>query len=338
MRFCPRGLFVLLLASSASAASFDCAKAFTVQEKAICADAKLSKLDEDTAAAYRGLLAQLTPAAVSEVRQDQREWLVWLRRTCPEQNGSGRTIGICLTNKYSARLYQLRNGFQRAGGTTFFPRLKVLTAPNKEERLPGAFYPAFGVGWFSWPEIDRPTPQQKAWNGAVRAQVDLDTADVADSDVTIDYRIRAANDRFLSVDLVNGMYNYGALHPNEVTGSFQWWLELGRALKAADVFAPGSGWEALLGQRSYQKLASGEHAHDLFDETTARRAAADSVRQESNWSLDARKFEVDFPEYSVAPRAAGPLSVEFGWEELRPYLARGFDPAQLPQPLPPPAR
>lgn len=46
------------------------------------------------------------------------------------------------------------------------------------------------------------------------------------------------------------------------------------------------------------------------------------VQQVSNWTLDARKFEVDFTEYSVAPRAAGPVSITLSWQELKPYLAR----------------
>lgn len=93
------------------------------------------------------------------------------------------------------------------------------------------------------------------------------------------------------------------------------------------------GWEVFLSQLAYQKLTTGEHKDDLYDEPNVRRALPDSVRV-SNWILDVRKFEIDFPEYSVAPRVAGFVSVELTWDEFKPYLAPTFDPATLPEPIP----
>ena len=53
---------LLLLASGAAhAASFDCSKAKTPQEKAICGSPELSVADEQMAAAYKALLAAMTP-------------------------------------------------------------------------------------------------------------------------------------------------------------------------------------------------------------------------------------------------------------------------------------
>jgi len=161
----------------------------------------------------------------------------------------------------------------------------------------------------------------------------FDPPDVADAEVDISYTLKAANKEFISVDLVGSRYEYGAPHPNEDVISFGWWVERKRALKAEDVFRPGSGWEAFLGQRCYEKLISGERVEALYKKDGVRRAVVDSVKQVSNWTLDAGKFKVDFPEYSVASRAAGSFSAELGWEELKPYLAGGFNPALLPQPI-----
>lgn len=58
---------------AAGAASFDCGKAATPAEKAICADPALSKADDDLAAAYKAALAAtLDPASL---RRAQRQWL-----------------------------------------------------------------------------------------------------------------------------------------------------------------------------------------------------------------------------------------------------------------------
>jgi len=333
----------LLVPSGAlTAASFDCSKASTPQEKAVCADPKLSKLDDDLAAAYRNVLAQLSPAGAEEVRQDERAWVLWLRQACPDRNSQLRGIGVCLTNEYSGRLGMLRNGFRRVAGMTFFPRLQVVTTPDKEKPPPGAYDPGFGVGRFNWPEIDRPTPRQAAWNAAVKRQAvrlsyspgaDFQASSASDRDVDSFYRLRAANEKLIAIELENAEYDYGAAHPNEDLVAFDWWLDRGRALQAEDVFTPGGGWESFLGRRSFEKLKAGEHAGDLYDDDQARKAAADGVKRVDAWTLGARGLEVRFGEYSVAPRYAGMLSVELSWEELKPYLASGFDPAGLPEAL-----
>lgn len=62
-----------LLALSAQAASFDCAKAETKIEKLICGDAELSRLDEETSAAYKAALKDVKHADF--VRQSQQQWI-----------------------------------------------------------------------------------------------------------------------------------------------------------------------------------------------------------------------------------------------------------------------
>ena len=63
----------LVLGCPAYAASFDCAKAQTQVENLICADAELSKLDDDLAAAYIAALKKKPP--VTSIRQSQKTWL-----------------------------------------------------------------------------------------------------------------------------------------------------------------------------------------------------------------------------------------------------------------------
>jgi uncharacterized protein len=64
-------LVLLLLASGAAqAASFDCDKAKTPQEKAICASPGLSQADENMAAAYKDVLAAVPREITTEVRED----------------------------------------------------------------------------------------------------------------------------------------------------------------------------------------------------------------------------------------------------------------------------
>lgn len=68
------GLF--LLAGSASAASFDCGKAATFVEKAICSNPALGALDEALSANYRRMLAaDIGKGARHDLRASQRVWI-----------------------------------------------------------------------------------------------------------------------------------------------------------------------------------------------------------------------------------------------------------------------
>ena len=79
---------------AASAASFDCAKASTLVENAICANPELSRRDEALASLYQAALKQ-DPA----IRADQLNWLRERNRCIDER---------CLINAYDRRINQLR--------------------------------------------------------------------------------------------------------------------------------------------------------------------------------------------------------------------------------------
>ena len=94
--FIVAAIFALAIAfaNPSVAASFDCTKASTLVEKAICDDADLSKKDEALAYAYRALLR----TGGDQVREDQRRWIA-TRDQC-------RDVG-CLRTAYNSRLRQL---------------------------------------------------------------------------------------------------------------------------------------------------------------------------------------------------------------------------------------
>ena len=82
------------------APSFDCVKAATVVEKAICADAPLARLDRQTAEAYQTALHNAyEPNAQAKLRQEQRDWLAKRNAAC-----GGPAPGACLTKFYRDRL------------------------------------------------------------------------------------------------------------------------------------------------------------------------------------------------------------------------------------------
>jgi uncharacterized protein len=93
---------VLLMASmlapgAAVAASFDCSRARTQMEKMVCADAVLSRLDEQLAEAYAAVLQKSGDSG--RVKVEQRDWLKNHRDRCRDAQ--------CLQSAYASRLAHL---------------------------------------------------------------------------------------------------------------------------------------------------------------------------------------------------------------------------------------
>ena len=89
----------------AQAASFDCAKARTADEKAICANRSLNDKDVRMAQLYEINRKTLAMGGRGALEDRQREWLRD-RRTC-----GGRRV--CLNRSYDQRLGELERGLDR---------------------------------------------------------------------------------------------------------------------------------------------------------------------------------------------------------------------------------
>lgn len=84
----------------APAPSFDCRKAASVIEHAICADAAVARLDRQVAEVYQTKLHYAyQPADKEKLRQSQRDWVTMRNRSC-----AGDAAGPCLTKFYRDRL------------------------------------------------------------------------------------------------------------------------------------------------------------------------------------------------------------------------------------------
>nr|WKF55895.1 Lipoprotein LprI [Paraburkholderia busanensis] len=95
---------MLLCASHAFGASFDCTKAASNVEKTICADKSLNALDEQLGQQYQETLTNLTADEATNTRTAQRNWLAE-RNTCESQAANERD---CLKNSMSGRLKALQ--------------------------------------------------------------------------------------------------------------------------------------------------------------------------------------------------------------------------------------
>ena len=115
----------------AHSASFDCAKAKTSVEKAICGDAKLSQLDSDLDRYYGVAIDALKDGAPC-LKSDERNWVKTVRDQCGAK-------ADCLTNSYLGRLAAL-DGLQP--GASAIKYIELPAAPSLIAAIPPESEPA----------------------------------------------------------------------------------------------------------------------------------------------------------------------------------------------------
>jgi len=93
----------LIAAGSSHAASFDCSKAATPTEHAICDNPQLSQLDDQTAGLYYTLISGGAPQATASVEAVKKEQASFLTK----RNQCGANYN-CLIDAYTAQIMYLK--------------------------------------------------------------------------------------------------------------------------------------------------------------------------------------------------------------------------------------
>ena len=160
---------IAALCRSASAASFDCAKAKLPHDRVICADATLSKLDEELARAYRAASAKLSNEGKRVLRDGQRSWLRFARTFCPMERGDltvWEEPAACLRAIYETRIKELAQAVQEVGSFVFvsverFDAKHFVARDESDEIVTDDFI----TDYRAYPQIDKPRGVNiETWN------------------------------------------------------------------------------------------------------------------------------------------------------------------------------
>lgn len=149
------GWMVWVLALSAQAASFDCAKAQTKVEKLICADAELSKFDEELNVVYKTAVQDKQQA--DAIRKAQKRWM-------KERNGCADAG--CVRDAYKMRLKTLAandpNAEPGKAGTTALAQAGVKTDEQEFPQKPPKLH--YAICDRSKPELYCEGPSGKGYS------------------------------------------------------------------------------------------------------------------------------------------------------------------------------
>jgi len=338
-------ILFLFTSSAASGASFDCAKAETSQEKAICASPRLSQVDTQLAAAYGKLLASVPANARAVVRKDERDWPRSVDDRCPAKIGEKALEG-CLAPAWDERVRFLESASsvgQRDGITFLWHSVHFTQADTGEVARDDAERGALRYSSLDaeWPQALSTDPDWRAWNRAIELMArnlasqghakpgdpwaKPDWMDGMDNNVSV--TLETITPVFVGASFQNLWYGHGAAHPNFEKLQFNWLLQQRRELRPEDVFRPDSGWQKVLYERAMEWLKAPSGLGPKFPESWGAPGywedmVSKIVGNPQNWILDTNGLTLYFPPNSLTREEY--KADLLPWKELTPMLQAGF--------------
>lgn len=320
----------------AAAASFDCAKASSPLEKAICGDESLSSADEQLVASYQTAIGGLSKDGAEALRADQRRWHDYVQRACspdaePIGTRSFDEIGVsCLANMFSDRSYILETS-RMIEGRRFYPQGVWDALPDPYEAdNPDSLW-RVATHQVSYPQLDSATSYTAAFNewarnvansfGSVDAGDNPDADDAepdSSSDTVFNLKVsELAGDTRITLEQTTSWYGHGAAHGNYGISYRHYLIGEDRELIAKDIFA-GKAWPKALLDLTVEAL-NAQHGEALMFEPED---IASIVTDPTRWILsDPYDLIVQFSPYEVSSYAYGSPTARIKWEALQPYLA-----------------
>ncbi len=323
---------VLLTSSFARSASFDCAKAKSPQEKAICSLPQLSAADDQLAVSYRSALAAAPPDLREPTRDSQRAWLRAVAIECQAgEPGSAESLPGCMLQYYRDRADFLAHLVFQMGGVTFVWRSDAGAALAARDQPNPRPQPTL---WTSaWPQALSPGPEWKAWNLAIESLVKNPPGSEsgegpgeAGTDTDVVLTVDFVNPQLVSTSVSNMWYGHGAAHPNLDFIELNWLLKEDREITADDVFRPHTAWEQLLASQCDE--AARAQLGDMYADNPPPGKIPDAmfgiVSNPHSWKIDSDGITVVFGPYEIGCHACTPNPVTISWSALRPFLTPRF--------------
>lgn len=317
----------------AQAASFDCTKASTPYEQAICERADLSAADERLAKAFSTAIGGLTTSASETMRSEQRAWLSYAQRVCtddakPLTTGKYDDDGaFCLLQKLNTRVAVLEAS-RMIGGHRFWITSTYSAEPDPDEAdNPDSFWKVSSRE-NSHPMLDSDDALAAKFNAFAAAQFAPDSEeseydlDGASSDSINEVAVSDVSTTRITLETTDYWYPHGAAHGGGGVSYVHYLIAEDRALTASDVFK-GSDWQDKLAELTIAQLETNVGEWLQMPE---RKTITDIVSSPQRWSFaDPYGLTIQFQQYEVAPYAYGMPTVTISWENLAAVTAEDVD-------------
>lgn len=305
------------------ASAFDCSKASTPTEIAICSDKEALSANDAMEAAFFALRSRLSDAGRQTLIDGQRAWL-------KSRDGYCEAEAVCLARESETRREQLVNTpdgmapfFRWQDGGPAEYRVRISGYEFVDGEAPGALTYRWGLD-----ELIRETPLGQP------PEPDFDFPRPFEHDLNI--RVEMLTPRLLSV--VGYTYDYaGGAHPNSWTKAinidrvsgepFNLARTLGR-ITLGELADDCAGQVARIRMEMYGSDDEAAMARQLEQEYPGEvlKHAANIER----WHFTPDTAVIQFDSYAIGPYAVGPFSCEFDMDHIR-RVARDPSIFDLPQ-------
>ncbi len=308
----------VMLAPAASA--FDCAKASTDTEKAICADPAAKAADDAMTAAYEALLSKMQGEQAAMLKASQRAWLKLREQNCGWQETAAEKAA-CLVEKTTQRADYL--SAKPASGPGFGDSPALVPHLSAHDFGKGKCSSEVSLYRFAGAAGDGGEKVFNGWVDDLAKNLENDYGGYAEGDLpegmACEYSAGAVI-TYASPDLVAmnvSIYMFGGgAHGNSTANSITLDRKTGKALLFSDVFGPDAT-KALTAKcaegikaAKYERFAesgSKEEVEQLVagDMTNYAEAIGAGVSDFNNWLIYEDRAEVYFPPYALGSYAEG---------------------------------
>ncbi|WP_428662532.1 DUF3298 domain-containing protein [Reyranella sp.] len=307
---------VLLWSAAAAEAqpSFDCAKASTAVERAICDDARLAQADREMATVYGTLWNRLSGTARDHLSQDQLRWLANRAKAC---TGGAEDVARCARQRYVARIATLK---AESEGPYPFVSEQALVRSGK-----------VGTTRYeidaSYPQFDGPNVDFSAVNRAFAAAAEKGAQDaVPPKDAGYhginqvwtylqSFQLFRPSPHSISVATTFYIFTGGAHGSSGVTATLVD-LRTGHRVPPAGVFAAGSDWKRIITDIARADLKRQFVERPGFAEALEPTAFDKLMADPDRYLFKADSLEIIFNQYDVAAYVMGRYTVEIPYSRL----------------------
>lgn len=314
---------VMLAANPAQA--FDCAKAATPVEKAICGDDTLKSLDDRMSEAYGAVRKLSTETERPMLTRSQKAWIAEREANCPKSE-----IGMvpCVSDMTRERL-KLFEGKPESGTA---PDSRVIPVFILQEGTPEVYELDVTMLRFA----DARTPGEKRFN-AIADEIGARVKTGKHGEDTMDRvysMIEAMSFRFAAPRLYSVEHSFwsftGGAHGNGGTQNFNFDPVTGKDYTVDDVFPEDAVVKLIASCKdkiiAEKKIRWGSEPYDPAQDFSMQDGViGEHVATFSRWSFDAGGASVNFDSYAIGSYAEGTYACDFPMAELK-ALARPDSP------------
>ena len=322
MRLSALALAIVLLAAPSAFAqsgpSFDCAKASSAIERAICKDPDLAKADRGLAVAYAGLSAKLSGAAKEHLEKDQQHWMA------ARNQGCGRAVDRiedCLKRRYETRLDTLKafgeGAYPFIGTQSIFKAATVgKTAYTIDIR-----YPQFEGTTADFGAVNRAFSDDARKSAAEATPKAADANQDSPLPWTYEQGFTLYRPGPDSVTVAVDFYGFsGGAHGYGATRCLLVDLRTGKPVGPGGVFAPGDQWLKDMARLVGADLKRQFVENPGFDDALETAKLTKLLGEANRYCFRRGKLEVVFNAYDVGPYSAGAYTVDIPYDRLKPML------------------